>query len=208
MSGETVGPLIGGLGLATFAGTVIAIRAGALDAVVAAATRGAGAAGGVVVLVAVAFVAMGGGRAGGSVGRSTGGRSVSVHAHAHGGGPGVRRRIARHEAGHAAAARALGGRVNSATVDADNRGGLVQATLPTQDSQAAITFWLAGQRALRSTEGAGADNGLIRRELRQVPHSDRGQVMRDARRHADQIVRQNAGRIRRDANRLDREGRL
>lgn len=133
-------------------------------------------------------------------GRTTSGRMVSGHAHS-----GPSRTIARHEAGHAVAARALGGRVVSAT--ADRHGGYVRATIP-NSSRAAITFWLAGRRAAGTGAGCSADDALVRRELRQVPRGERGQVFRDADRDALRIVNQHRGQIRRDAGRLEREGRL
>lgn len=133
--------------------------------------------------------------------RSTSGRSVAIRGHGH-----DRPTIARHEAGHAAAARALGGRVRSATVT--NSSGLVRAQLPTSDAQAAITFWAAGAAAAGTHAGAHADEQLIRRELRMLPPEDRRRVEHAARADAARIVRQHAGRIDRDAVRLDQKGRL
>lgn len=134
------------------------------------------------------------------------GRSVAVRGHAH--GTGARQEVAVHEAGHVAAARALGGRVRSATVSRDGHSGLVQATLPTGDSQAAITFLAAGKFAAGTSRGASADDDLIRRELRRLPTGDRSRVRRDAERDARRIVSSHAGRIRRDAARLDERGSL
>jgi hypothetical protein len=134
-------------------------------------------------------------------GRASTGRMVSVTGHGH-----DRPTIARHEAGHAAAARALGGRVRSAQIS--NNGGLVKATLPTSSSQAAVTFWLAGQVAAGTTHGAHGDDQLIRRELRGFPSSERRQVLRAANADAHRIVRRHAGRIDRDTDRLDQKGRL
>lgn len=129
------------------------------------------------------------------------GRMVAVAGHGH-----DRATIARHEAGHAAAARALGGRVRSARIT--NHGGLVMATLPTSDSQAAVTFWLAGQVAAGTPHGSGADNQLIRRELRGLPSAERRQVLRASTADANRIVRSHAGRIDRDTVTLDTKGRL
>ena len=70
---------------------------------------------------------------GGSPRRSRGG-GPGGHAH------GDRRLIARHEAGHVAAARAVGGRVVSA--EASDREGLVRAVVP--NVQASVTFLRAG----------------------------------------------------------------
>lgn len=136
------------------------------------------------------------------------GRYVQVHGHAHGAtGSRLRRKIAKHEAGHAVAARALGGRVVSAVVYDGGQGGLVQARLPSEP-QAAVTFLLAGQYAVNSSEGAGADNDLIRKVLREVPSRDRAQVKTDAKKHARRIVSSRRGEIRRDARQLDEKGRL
>jgi hypothetical protein len=150
---------------------------------------------GVLVVVGLlALVAKAGG------GRVTSGRFVAGHSH---GGP--TRTIARHEAGHAAAARALGGRVVSAT--ADRHGGYVDATIP-NSPRAAITFLLAGRRAAGTGAGCSADDAAIRAELRTVPRAERGQLRRDADRDARRIVNGNRGQIRRDAERLEREGSL
>lgn len=136
-----------------------------------------------------------------SSGRFAGGRSVSVHGHAH--GP---RAVHKHEAGHAVAARALGGSVISAEVY-DNGGGLVQAYIPSGPLPAA-TFLYAGQIAAGTTAGAGADNDLIRRELRELPSAERDRVRAQARRDARRIVNSRSGEIRRDAARLNERGRL
>lgn len=148
---------------------------------------------GVLVLggAAVAIWALAGRR---PAGRLAGGRAVMSHGH------GTQRIISRHEAGHAAAARALGGRVRSMRMWKD--GGEVQATLPTSDPQAAITFWRAGRYAAGTGAGCSADDGFVRRELRDVPRADRARVRRDADRDARRIVRQRAGEIRRTAARL------
>ncbi|MBP2370678.1 hypothetical protein [Pseudonocardia parietis] len=130
-------------------------------------------------------------------GRAASGRAVMGHGH------GTQRLISRHEAGHAAAARALGGRVRSMRMWKD--GGMVQATLPTSDPQAAITFWRAGRHAAGTGTGCGADDDLVRRELRSVPRADRARVRRDADRDARRIVRRHASEIRRDAARMLKE---
>jgi hypothetical protein len=171
-------------------GLLLAVQRGALD--------GLGPALLLVLLAAVAVWALGG--------RSTAGRSVAVRGHAH--GSGALQEVATHEAGHAVAARALGGRVRSATVSADGRSGLVRATLPTQSSQAAITFWAAGRIAAGTSRGASADDDLIRRELRTVPSAERGRMRRAAERDAARIVSRSAGPIRRDAARLIERRRL
>lgn len=130
---------------------------------------------------------------------STGpGRTAAGHGH------GTQQMVARHEAGHAAAARALGGTVRS--VRMWQGGGFTDARLPNHDPQAAITFWRAGRHAAGTGSGCSADDSLIRRELRSVPRADRARVARDADRDARRIVRRDAARIRRDAQRLLQTG--
>jgi len=153
-----------------------------------------------VVAVAVLVVAL----ARGGAGRLAG-RSVSVGGHAH--GPNGRAVIARHEAGHAAAARAVGGSVTSARVYPGESGGLVQARIPV-GALPAVTFLLAGQIAAGTTDGADADDAAIRRELRGLPGRDRTRVRRQAGADAHRIVTAHATRIGHDAERLDRKGRL
>lgn len=136
-------------------------------------------------------------KAGGG-GRAATGRMVSGHAH------GPSRTIARHEAGHVAAVRAVGGRVVSANADAD--GGLVRAVVP--DVRASVTFLRAGRYAAGTSRGCSGDEASIRAELRDVPRSERGRLLREADRDARRIVRQHAGQIRRDAATLGRRGTL
>lgn len=156
----------------------------------------------VIVLLVVAWLGLRSGAA--TSGRASAGRMVAVRAHSHGGG---RATIARHEAGHAVAARALGGRVRSAEMD--DHSGLVQAVLPTDDPGAAITFLRAGQYAAGTNRGAGADDDEVRRILRkEVPAVDRAAVRKAAERRARQIVRSRKGQIRRDAKTLGEKGRL
>lgn len=134
-------------------------------------------------------------------GRHLAGRSVRMRGHSHGpAGP----RTARHEAGHMAAARGLGGRVVSAR--ADEHGGYVEARMP-GDPRSRVAFWLAGQYAAGTSRGAGVDDSLIRAELGRVPRGQRGGVRRDAERMARRVVGSSAGQIRRDAQRLQRHGR-
>lgn len=134
-----------------------------------------------------------------AVGRVVGGRAVDVTGHAH--GPGL---IEVHEAGHVAAARALGGRVRSAEVWAG--GGLVRAVLPDSSPQTAVTFLLAGKRAAGTSTGASADDAEIRRELRGVPNA--GAVYRAADSRARSIVSSRRGQIERDAATLKARRRL
>jgi hypothetical protein len=163
---------------------------------------------GVVVLLGagVAVLAVVGGA---SSGRFSGGRYVSVQGHAHGSGSSsaLRRKIARHEAGHAVAARAVGGSVISATLYAGESGGLVQARLP-GDPKAALIFLHAGQAAVSSSEGAGADNDLFRKVAREVPSKDRGRVSAEAKREARRIASSRSGEINSYARKLDERGRL
>lgn len=132
--------------------------------------------------------------AGRTSGRPAAGRAMVGYGH------GTQRLISRHEAGHAAAARALGGRVRRVEVWKD--GGLTSVTLPRDDPQDAITFWRAGRHAAGTGAGCSDDDRLIRRELRRVPSADRSRVRRDADRDARRIVRRSAGPIRKEANRL------
>lgn len=138
-------------------------------------------------------------------GQLAGGRSIAVRGHLH--GSGGRNRIATHEAGHVRAARALGGRVCSARVFDGTSGGLVLASIP-DTPLAAVTFLAAGRVAAGTGAGAGADDALIRAELRRVPSSMRGQVRRQGYRDAARIVSSGRGQIRRDAVKLAKNGRL
>lgn len=123
MTGETAGPVIGATGLVAFAAAVVAVKAGVLDAVVAAAApvTGVGVLLGVVV-VGLASKSSGGG----SAGRATSGGRPAIRVEPH--GPtrhhgsltpkqrrtgshlpaGERDRIRRHEKRHLRAARRLG----------------------------------------------------------------------------------------------------
>lgn len=134
------------------------------------------------------------------------GRYVAVQGHAHGSGSGLRRKIAKHEAGHAIAAKALGGSVVSAQLFDGNRGGVVRAQLPNARAHAA--FLLAGQYAVNSSEGASADNAALRQVLREFPSNERGRVRSEAKREARRIVSNRSGEIRSYARKLDERGRL
>lgn len=136
-----------------------------------------------------------------------GGRYVAVHGHAHGTSSNYRRKIAKHEAGHAIAAKAVGGSVLSATLYAGEGGGLVQARLP-NDPKAALIFLHAGQAAVNSSEGASADNDEFRKVLREVPSKDRSRVKAEAKREARRIVSSRSGEISSYARKLDERGRL
>lgn len=200
---EAFGTAVGGTGLVAFAGAVVAVRAGVLDSFVAAAAPVVG------VLVVVVAVGAAGSRAGFS-GRMPAGRSVSVGGHAHGrySSGGERRVIARHEAGHVAAARALGGKVVSAEVYDGNEGGLVRAQLPGCGPGPSITFLRAGRYAAGTSRGASADMSSERRLLREIPRAQRAQLSRACDQDAHRIVRASRAAIRRDELILDRKGSL
>jgi hypothetical protein len=125
-------------------------------------------------------------------------------AHVHGG---QREDIARHEAGHAVAARAVGGRVTSARIYSGDRGGLVQARIP-EGPMPAVTFLIAGQIAAGTTAGAGADNAAIRRELRGLSGADARRLRVQATRDARRILARRSGELRRDTDTLIRKGHL
>ena len=145
----------------------------------------------------------------GVTGQLAGGRYVSVQGHAHGSGSStaLRQKIAKHEGGHAAAAKAVGGSVISATLYAGQSGGLVQARLP-GDPKAALIFLHAGQAAVNSSEGSSADNDAFRKVLREVPSKDRSRVASEAKREARRIVNSRSGEIRSYARKLDEKGSL
>lgn len=135
-------------------------------------------------------------------GKSRTGRVAHGHVHS-----GRRPLVARHEAGHYVAARAVGGRVHSAELTAGNSpSGLVQATVP--DARASITFLMAGRAAAGTRSGCSADDAQVRRELREFPSAERSKVRRECERDARRIVSSSRGEIRRIANRLDRNGSL
>lgn len=127
-----------------------------------------------------------------------------LHGHGHGGD---RPTIARHEAGHAAAARAVGGRVTSAVMYGGERGGLVQARIP-DGPLPAVTFLMAGEIAAGTSRGTAGDRVAIRKELRGLSGSEAARVRRTATRDAHRIVRRASGRIESDARTLERKGRL
>lgn len=133
------------------------------------------------------------------------GARSTVTGHGHGD---TRRSIARHEAGHALAARQLGGRVRSARMYSGTRGGLVQATLPNGSPLAVVTFLVAGQIAAETSEGSGGDNHHIRQELRGLPSAQARRIRSQATRDARRMVARNPGQLNRDAARLEEAGRL
>jgi hypothetical protein len=151
------------------------------------------------VLVAALVIAYFLGKSGGSSPALAGGRYVAGHAH------GERKLISRHEAGHAVVARAVGGRVRSATMT-DNDG-LVRARIP-DDPVKVVAFLAAGRYAAGTGRGCSADYAAIRKELRGVPSKHRGQVKCDGLRLARRTVAARSGEIRRSAARLSQHGRL
>jgi hypothetical protein len=128
-----------------------------------------------------------------------GGRYVAGHAH------GQRKFIARHEGGHAVAAKAVGGQVTSAWLTDDE--GLVRARIP-DDPVKVVAFLAAGRAAVSSGRGCSADDAAIRAELRSVPSAQRGQVRRDGVRLARRITSSRAGEVNRVAARLNEKGQL
>lgn len=117
---------------------------------------------------------------------------AGVTGHAHGSDQAL---IARHEAGHAVAARELG-RLDSARVW--RGGGEVEWTSPASMSdaeavEANVAFLLAGKYAGRSRAGCSADRAAIRRQLRRVP--DPGAVRARADATARRIVSSRQGEI-------------
>lgn len=133
---------------------------------------------------------------------SKGGGGKPVPGHFHGGN---RRQVARHEAGHYVATKAVGGRVHSAELSDGNRpSGMVWSTLP--NARADIVFLMAGRSAGGSGSGCAGDDQLIARTLREFPARDRGRIRRMCQAEADRIVASRGGEIRRIADRLDRNG--
>jgi hypothetical protein len=124
-------------------------------------------------------------------------------------GPGYCRSAARHEAGHAAVIRHLGGRVTSARVHADGSG-LTRGHWP-GDAVSQVAVFKAGQYADGSSAWSprnASDEDVIRSVLRQVPARDRAEVRRQGERLARQGLAARAGQISRDARRLEKRGWL
>lgn len=127
-----------------------------------------------------------------------GGRMMTGHGH----GTNL---IRTHEGGHYVAAKEMGGSVTSATVTSN--GGLVRARIPNKPENA-IAFWLAGQYAAGTSEGASEDNRLIRKELNRLPKDQRKAVEEKGKRMARSIVNSNGGAIKKVARRLGEKGKL
>jgi hypothetical protein len=127
------------------------------------------------------------------------GRVVTGHGH------GARKFIARHEGGHAVAAKAVGGRVTSAWMTDSE--GAVSARIP-NDPTSRVAFAAAGRYAVGSGRGCSDDDAAIRRILREVPSKQRGQVRRDGIRLARRITSSRSGEIKAYARKLESKGRL
>jgi hypothetical protein len=131
-----------------------------------------------------------------------------VTGHVHGGRRSV---VARHEAGHVVAARAVGGRVRSADIHTDG-GGLVTWEMTAQpldeEVRSNITFLRAGQYAAGTGEGCRPDQRSVTRQVRRLPSSERAAALRDGEREARRIVSGRRGEIRRIARHLDERGSL
>lgn len=147
----------------------------------------------------IAWLCMYGGKRPSSSGRAAMGRSVQVHGHGS-----DRPTIAVHEAGHAVAARKVGGKVLSATMT--DHEGLVRAEVP--DERAAVAFLYAGQYAAGTRRGAHGDEAAIRAELKRLPANERAAAHKAAKADARRIVSRHRGEIRRDAAVLNDRGRL
>lgn len=129
----------------------------------------------------------------------------AVLGHSHGGGLA---RVARHEAGHVVAARAVGGRVLSARASAG--GGRVEWDMSDRDLHAEVRSNVTFLRAAEYVDpvGCGGDRSEVRRQLRRLPAKDRARVRADAEAHARRIASGRSGEIRRVAARLEKKGRL
>lgn len=156
-----------------------------------------------VLLCVAGFAALVGGGSSSS-GSLAGGRMIAVKGHAHGDDL---TEVAEHELGHKYAGEAVGGKITSVRVYR-NGGGYTRVTLPDHDPERAITFWLGGQKAVGTQRGASYDNGLIRKELRKVPASERAALRRRAERAAEKAVAAKRSKIASQAPRLAERGKL
>ncbi|MGL5910934.1 MAG: hypothetical protein ACRCZP_13080 [Phycicoccus sp.] len=135
-------------------------------------------------------------------------RGSAGHGHVH---SGQRAQVARHEAGHAVVAKAVGGTVKSARVDESWLSGAsgrvewhMHGRTDKQRAEQHMAALMAGQLAAGRSSGCWSDDDEVRRIQRLVPEADRNAAERRAR----QIVRSRSGEIDRAAARLDRDGRL
>lgn len=132
-------------------------------------------------------------------GTASAGRMVTGHAH--GGRPSV---VARHEAGHVAVARALGG----SRIHAWSNGREGATSVRHHKGVAGSVAFSLGGRYAAGGAGCSADNADVRRVLREVPSKDRARVRREGERIARRAVSARRGQIKRDAATLLRKGRL
>jgi Peptidase M50B-like len=138
----------------------------------------------------------------------TAGGRLAIGGHLHGGPRSV---VARHEAGHVVAARAVGGRVKSAQVYG-NGGGLVRWTgihgSEREQVVANIAFLRAGAYAAGTREGCSGDDASVRQMLKYLPPAERSAALREGEAQGRRIVASRQGEIARVADRLDEKGRL
>jgi hypothetical protein len=214
MTGENTGVAIGATGLALFAGAMIAIKVGALDAFITTAAPV-----GLVVLIGVGAIGLvsQGARSGGRNSHAhtrvvRRGRHVEVHsAPVRASSVTRRRRIAAdHEAGHAAVARARGWRVNGVEIR-DDGSGVTRMTVPwlkSYDPRDDIAVSLAGGKAARTQVGCGSDNAYAEAARNSVPEDQRDAAWREGNRRADSALFWRSGQRHRDSQALQKRGQL
>lgn len=141
-------------------------------------------------------------------------RRASTGAPGHGHGH-TRESVARHEAGHVVAARAVGGRVLSARVDdggwLSGPSGRVEWDMSGRPLRAEVegnVAFLAAGRHAGPGSGCSGDMAAIDRQIRRLPAAQRSAVRRAGESRARQIVSSRRGEIARTAARLDERGRL
>ena len=195
--GEVAGPIVLGAGLVAFTAAATLAMTDRLDDAVVAVVGGETLGQLGVTLLVVAAVALW------SAARTRPAHGRAAAGHAHRGRS--RRAIAEHEARHAVAARAVGGRVASATLKPGRGGGLVRARdIP--NAHAHLVFLYAAGVGNRT--GCDHDAAAAREVLREFPRAERAAQRRSAQAEAHRIVRDHAGQIRRAADELERTGRL
>ncbi|MGH3939740.1 MAG: M50 family metallopeptidase [Pseudonocardiaceae bacterium] len=109
--------------------------------------------------------------------------------------------VARHEAGHVAAARALGGSVGTVRLYPDGTGRTYAYGLPA-DPQSQVTFLVAGEIAAGTAQGAEGDHAEIDKVLSGLAPAEWDRIESAARTQATRIVAERADEIDRDAARL------
>jgi hypothetical protein len=143
---------------------------------------------------------------------ATGNATINVSGHLH--GPPVdgrlRRRqlLARHEGGHAAVVRDLGGKVIRGFITRNNDAGLVTAQFEHDDPIKIATFLYAGAAAAGTTEGAGFDYAKAEKEIKRLPRDERNAADRLARSEAVRLVRKNRPEVERIQGLLVVRGRI